>query len=69
MDESKHFIEWTATEAEVNTAAELVELQVELAGWQRSWSQIRDDPVLRDQVAKRAGIWSERVLKMSGLLS
>lgn len=68
MDESKHFIEWTAAEAEVNTAAELVELQVELAGWQRSWPQARDDSALRQRVAKKAGIWSERVLGMSGLL-
>jgi len=68
MDESKHFIEWTAAEAEVDTAAELVELQVELAGWQRSWSQTREDATLREQVAKKAAIWSERVLGMSGLL-
>jgi len=69
MDEGKHFIEWTGAEAEVNTAAELVELQVELAGWQRSWPQIRQDAARRDQVTKRAGIWSERVLDLSGLLS
>lgn len=68
MDESKRFIEWTAAEAEVNTAAELVELQVELAAWQRSWPRIRDDRVMRDRVVKGAGIWSERVLEMSGLL-
>ncbi len=68
MDESRHFIEWTAAEAEIDTAAELVELQVELAGWQRSWAQIRDDAALRDQLSKKAGIWSKRVLEMSGLL-
>ncbi|MFZ5921928.1 MAG: hypothetical protein ACOYY3_12815 [Chloroflexota bacterium] len=33
IDESKHFIEWTAREAEIETAAKLVELQVELALW------------------------------------
>ena len=58
MDESKHFIEWTTAEAEVNIAAELVELQVELAGWQRSWSQTWDDAALRKQLAEKAGIWS-----------
>lgn len=68
MDESKHFIEWTAAEAEIDTAAELVQLQLELAGWQRSWAQIRVDAALRDQLAKKAGIWSKRVLEMSGLL-
>jgi len=69
LDESKYFIEWTAAAAEISTAAELVELQVELAGWQRSWPQIRQDAARRDQVTKRAGIWSERVLDLSGLLS
>jgi hypothetical protein len=32
IDESKYFIEWTAAEAEVSTAAELVELQVQRHG-------------------------------------
>lgn len=68
IDESKRFIEWTAAEADVNVAAELVELQVELAGWQRSLPQIVDDPALRGRLAKRAESWSERVLEMSGLL-
>jgi len=69
VDESRHFIEWTAAEAEVNTAAELVELQVQLAGWKLGWPRIWEDPSLRNQVAEEAGIWSQRVLKMSGLLS
>jgi hypothetical protein len=67
MDESKYFIEWTAAEAEVNIAAELVELQVELAGWQLRWRRTRD-AVLREQVVDQAGVWSDRVLEMSGLL-
>jgi len=37
IDESKFFIEWTASEAEIEVAAELVELQLQLAGWQRQW--------------------------------
>ena len=36
VDESKYFIEWTAAEAEVETAAQLVELQVQLARWQQA---------------------------------
>jgi len=69
MDESARFIEWTAAEAEINAAAELVELQVQLASWRRSWPQIQKDPALRNQVAEQAGAWSRRVLEMSGLLS
>lgn len=68
MEESKHFIEWIAAEAEVDIGAQLVELQVELASWQRSWRQTRDDAALRKQLAAKAGTWSERVLGMSGLL-
>jgi hypothetical protein len=39
--ESKYFIEWTTTEAEV--AAELVERQIQLVRWQRTWSTIWPD--------------------------
>lgn len=69
IDESKCFIEWTAAEAEVNTAAELVELQIQLARWQRNWASIWADSGLRSKVAEQSADWSMRVLKMSGLLS
>ena len=64
IDESKHFIEWTAAEAEMDTAAELVKLQVQLARWQRNWA----DPAQRSLVAEQSSAWSKRVLDMSGLL-
>ncbi len=44
LDESKFFIEWTAREAEVDTAAELVELQIQLACWQRDWAAVWNNP-------------------------
>jgi hypothetical protein len=69
MDESAYFIEWTASEAQINVAAELIELQVLLARWRRSWKRIREDPTLLNQVAEEAGTWSQRVLELSGLLS
>ena len=68
VDESKHFIEWTAAEAGVDTAAELVELQVQLAGWQRHWARIWADPTQRKQMAEQSAAWSKRVLEMSGLV-
>ncbi len=67
--ESKFFIEWTAAEAEVNIAAELVELQIQLARWQHNWARIWDDQVQRRNVAEQSAAWSQRVLEMSGLLS
>lgn len=67
--ESKFFIEWTAAEAEINAAAELVELQIQLARWQYNWAHIWDDRVQRRNVAEQSAAWSQRVLEMSGLLS
>lgn len=68
LDESKHFIEWTAAEADIDKAAELVELQVQLARWQHRWQYIWNDPVRRREVAELSGRWSDRVLELSGLM-
>lgn len=68
LNESKHFIEWTAAEAEIDKAVELVELQIQLASWQYTWPAIWSDPVRRREVAEQSGRWSDRVLELSGLL-
>jgi hypothetical protein len=68
LEESKFLIEWTAAEADVDVAAELVEIQVQLACWQLKWERIWSDPEQRMRMAEQARIWSERVLEMSGLL-
>ena len=68
LDESKHFIEWTAAEAEIDKAAELVQLQIQLASWQYRWADIWGDPGRRREVAEQSGHWSDRVLELSGLL-
>lgn len=68
LDESKFFIEWTARETAIDTAAELVELQVQLSRWQRNWPGIWVDAARRQQVAEQSGAWSDRVLALSGLL-
>lgn len=68
LDESKYFIEWTAGEAEVDTAAELVELQVQLARWQRNLAHVWADPEQRQQLSEQSRVWSDRVLDFSGLL-
>lgn len=69
IDESKFFIEWTAAEADVSTAAQLVELQIQLARWQRNWTHLWVDPAQRQQLAEQSAAWSARVLEMSGLLN
>lgn len=68
LEESKFFIEWTAGEADISTAAELVELQVQLSLWQRAWDEIWPDHTQRQHVASVSGQWSQRVLELSGLL-
>jgi len=68
LDESKFFIEWTALDADSELQADLVELQIQLACWQRSWADIWADPVRRVAVAEQAHAWSERLLEISGLV-
>jgi hypothetical protein len=68
IDESKYFIEWTAADAEMQTAAELVALQIQLARWQCSWSLVWVDLEQRRRFAEEWSIWSKRVLELSGLL-
>jgi len=65
--ESKFFIEWIAPEADIDMAAELVEMQIQLARWERNWASIWANPVQRGKVAEQAGAWSERILAMSRL--
>ena len=68
IDESKMFIEWTAAQAEINTAAIMVDVQVQLALWQIRWERIWTDPAQRKQMAEQSGIWSKQILELSGLL-
>jgi len=68
IEESKLFIEWTAAEAGIEAAAELVELQLQLARWHRNWPKIWPDPAQRKEVAEQSGEWSRRVLGLSGLI-
>ena len=69
IDESKFFIEWTAAEAELDTAAELVELQIQLARWQCRWGKMWSDTTQRGQIAEQSRVWSDRVLTLSGLMN
>lgn len=68
LDESKFFIEWTANKVDINIAAELVELQVQLAWWQYNLARLWADQAQRLKIAEQSRYWSERVLEFSGLL-
>ena len=68
IDESKHFIEWTAHETEIETAAKLVELQVQLALWQIKLDDLWQDANQRKKISEQSNIWSQQILTASGLL-
>ena len=68
LEESKYFIEWTAADAAISVQADLVDLQVQLAQWQRKWVSLWAEPTSRKAIADGAHLWSQRVLKMSGLI-
>lgn len=68
LEESKFFIEWTASDARLEVQTVLVELQLQLAWWQRHWKGIWADPIQREAVTEQIHKWSKRVLEMSGLL-
>jgi hypothetical protein len=68
LNESKFFIEWAAPDAELDSQATLVELQIQIARWQHGWADIWADPAQLKAVAEQAGEWSKRVLEMSGLM-
>lgn len=68
IDESKMFIEWTASQADINTAALMVDVQVQLSLWQLRWHGIWQNEDKRKQLAEKSGLWSKQILEMSGLL-
>ena len=67
MDETRHFIEWTAKNVIEEEAEQLVDLQRLVVKWLRDWKDIQYDQTRRLQVADTARGWSERLLVMSGL--
>ena len=69
LAESKLFIKWTAGEIDIDSAAELVTMQIQRAQWQRNWRSLWADTAQRIKMTNRAGDWSKRVLKLSFSLS
>jgi hypothetical protein len=67
--ESKHFIEWSASEAGLDLQVELLALQRELAWQELKWSVFWEDPCGREQIADRADHWAQRILMHSGLMT
>jgi hypothetical protein len=67
LEESQHFIEWTAAETEPEVAAELVDIQIMLALWRRAWLAAHSSRTQRALLSFQAKKWSDQVLNYSGL--
>jgi hypothetical protein len=68
LDEAKHLIEWTAADAEVETDAELVQIQRLITLWQTSWKTAVQDQSQRILLSTLAKEWSDKTLQSSGLI-
>lgn len=68
LQESKWFIEWTASELNIEDIVELVQLQIQMAKWQIQSHKKWNDQNWRTELAEQSREWSQRLLKMSGLL-
>lgn len=69
LDEAKHLIEWTAADAEPETAAELVRIQTMISLWQRAWTEASQNPKQRLLLSVQAKDWSDKAVDFSGLAS
>lgn len=68
LDEAKHYIEWTAAEADAEIAAELVQTQRLITLWQKSWKNAFQDVSQRAVLSTLAKEWSDKTLQSSGLV-
>ena len=63
LEESQYLIEWTAAEAPVELAEELVDLQVLLALWHWAWPEAQNSPLQRSLLAAQAKQWADQVMR------
>lgn len=63
LEESQYLIEWTAAEAPIELAAELVDLQALLALWRRAWPEAQHNPLQRSILSVQATQWADQVMR------
>jgi hypothetical protein len=68
LEESKHFIEWSAKDTTSEIAFDLVQIQVNLSKIQLNLDKVWFDDLQRAEIGVQAKEWSNKVLQMSGLL-
>jgi len=68
LEESQYYIEWTAAEAGLEVAGELVDIQRLVVAWRRAWPEAQHSPTQRILLSIQAKKWADQVLGYSGLL-
>ena len=68
LEESQYYIEWTAADAEIEIAAELIDIQRMIVVWRQAWPESYQSKHLRVLLSVQAKKWSDRVLDYSGLV-
>ena len=63
LEESQYLIEWTAAEAPAEVAEELVNLQVLIALWRRTWPEAQHNPLQRSLLAVQTKQWADQVMR------
>lgn len=69
LEEAMYYIEWTAAEADIDIAAELVDIQRLIGLWRHAWPDAQKSAIQRTLLSVQAKKWSDQVLTYSGLLS
>ena len=67
LEEAKYLIEWTAADAEPETAAELISMQRLINLWLRAWENASQHKEQRILLSVQAKHWSDRAMDFSGL--
>jgi hypothetical protein len=68
ITEGIQFIEWVAPQTPPEAAVELVDMQVMLGLWRKSWPQAQLNRAQSILLSVQAKKWSDQVLGYSGLL-
>jgi len=69
LGESRYFIEWSAAELELKQQIFLRLLMRRLTRWMRTQHYWNSSPQSRLQLSMEAGVWSERILAQSRLVT
>ncbi len=68
LEETRRFVDWTATDASAEALAGILDLRAQLMQWEARITGAWDDAGARTDLSRWAGEWSDRVLSLSGLL-